>query len=312
MIVSVAAVISFFVFRSGKSSANLDEFARCLAEKGVAMFGAYWCSHCQNEKEAFGDSFKYINYIECTEKPQECLAKEVKGYPTWIFPDGRKLEGEQGIENLSRESGCQLPDAKNESFRPQSNVLSVHWGDLGARLVETGVMDLEKFKKLYSARGGLSAENLKLLNGDEDVELTINSGNADYVLNFLWAFGLANKNKILEEGPMSDPQFGGPEVFASTGGWTLAKGNSMEHFSRHRLIELDSEEQFKIERVSKNIYRPCCSNPAYFPDCNHGMAMLGLLELMADQGFSEEEMYKAAEKVNLFWFPESYNSNCTV
>lgn len=98
----------FFIFKSGKPSANLDEFAQCLAEKEVVMYGAYWCSHCQNEKEAFGDSFKYINYIECTEEPQECLAKGIKDYPTWILPNGRKLEGEQGIENLSRESGCQL------------------------------------------------------------------------------------------------------------------------------------------------------------------------------------------------------------
>jgi len=36
------------------------------------------------------------------------------------------------------------------------------------------------------------------------------------------------------------------------------------------------------------------------------MAMLGLLELMASQGVSEEEMYKAALAVNSYWFPETY------
>ena len=61
-----------------------------------------------------------------------------------------------------------------------------------------------------------------------------------------------------------------------------------------------------MERVSKNIYRPCCGNSVYFPDCNHGMAMLGLLELMAAQGTSEEEMYKAALQVNSYWFPDTY------
>lgn len=36
------------------------------------------------------------------------------------------------------------------------------------------------------------------------------------------------------------------------------------------------------------------------------MAMLGLLELMASQGVSEEEMYKIALQVNSYWFPDNY------
>ena len=64
----------------------------------------------------------------------------------------------------------------------------------------------------------------------------------------------------------------------------MAKGDAMEHYSKHALIALTAEEQDLVNRVSLNIYRPCCNNPTYFPDCNHGMAMLGLLELMAAQG----------------------------
>ena len=98
---------------------NLDGFAKCLSNKGVVMYGAYWCPHCQNEKDAFGESFKFVNYVECTEKPNECLAQGIEGYPTWIFPDspamtssgevwrgGRKFAGEQGITKLSQETGC--------------------------------------------------------------------------------------------------------------------------------------------------------------------------------------------------------------
>jgi hypothetical protein len=36
------------------------------------------------------------------------------------------------------------------------------------------------------------------------------------------------------------------------------------------------------------------------------MAMLGLLELMAANGVSEEEMYSVALKVNAYWFPGQY------
>ena len=34
--------------------------------------------------------------------------------------------------------------------------------------------------------------------------------------------------------------------------------------------------------------------------------MLGLLELMASQGVSEGDMYKAALAVNSYWFPDTY------
>ena len=85
-----------------------DDFAKCLAEKKVTMYGADWCAHCQNEKLAFGDSFKFVPYVECPKDIKSCLAKGIEGYPTWIFPDGRKLTGEQGLAKLSLESGCAL------------------------------------------------------------------------------------------------------------------------------------------------------------------------------------------------------------
>ncbi len=127
-------------------------------------------------------------------------------------------------------------------------------------------------------------------------------------LNLLWAFGLANKNPILENGPMMDPKYGGAGNFASTGGWTPAKGNAMDHYSKHELVKLTPEQQLLVEKVAKNIYRPCCDNSTYFPDCNHGMAMLGLLEIMASQGVNEADMYKFALKANTLWFPDTYNN----
>lgn len=36
------------------------------------------------------------------------------------------------------------------------------------------------------------------------------------------------------------------------------------------------------------------------------MAMLGLLELMASHGVSEEEIYRVALQVNAYWFPDTY------
>lgn len=190
---------------------------------------------------------------------------------------------------------------------PQGIVLPVRWGDLGAKMVSVGVIDGEKFEKLYANRGGLTGEVKQLLYGGNYGNLKITPENSGVVLNLLWALGLGAKNDILERGEMTNPQYGGDAArFASTGGWTLAKGSAMDHYSRHPLIVLTQEQQELVERVSKNIYRPCCNNSTHFPDCNHGMAMLGLLELMASQGVSEEDIYKVALQVNAYWFPDTY------
>jgi len=186
-------------------------------------------------------------------------------------------------------------------------VLPVTWGDLGVRLVEIGAIDPEKLAALYESRGGFPDEYRKLIEEKANDKIVITNWNAGYLLNLLWALGLANENPILEDASeMMNPAYGGANRFASTGGWTLARGDAMEHYNMHRLMTLTSEQQELVDRVSRNIFRPCCGNSTHFPDCNHGMAMLGLLELMASQGVNEEGMYKTALAVNSYWFPDTY------
>ena len=84
-----------------------DNFAKCLTEKGVEFYGASWCPHCQNQKKMFGDSFKYVNSIECTEKQQLCTDKGITGFPTWII-DGKLNPGEKTMEQLSALTGCKV------------------------------------------------------------------------------------------------------------------------------------------------------------------------------------------------------------
>jgi hypothetical protein len=191
---------------------------------------------------------------------------------------------------------------------PEARTLLIRFGDLGPRMVSSGVIDEEKFLSVYEGRDNLKKEAQKLLGGENNGDFVVTGENAPIVLNFLWALGLGNKNQVLEQGSMMDPRYGGAGNFASTGGWTLAVGSAMDHYSMHSLIALTPEEQALVEKVSKNIYRPCCDNSAYFPDCNHGMAMLGFLELLASQGTGEEEMYKAALALNMYWFPSTYDT----
>lgn len=190
---------------------------------------------------------------------------------------------------------------------PSSGVeLPVIWNDLGKQMVKAGVIDQKKFEDLYVQRGGLTAEDKKMLLEGGNGKIKITPENSGTVLNMLWALGLGNKNEILNE-EMKDAKYGGDAgKFASTGGWPLSTGTAMDHYSKHQFIKLTAAQQDLVDRVSKNIYRPCCGNSTHFPDCNHGMAMLGLLELMASQGVSEQDMYKAALAVNSYWFPQNY------
>ncbi|KKT15201.1 MAG: hypothetical protein UW76_C0017G0024 [Parcubacteria group bacterium GW2011_GWF2_44_8b] len=127
-------------------------------------------------------------------------------------------------------------------------------------------------------------------------------------LNLLWAYGLANKNQVLESGPIMDPRYGGPTNMASVGGWTVTTGSVMNHYSKHILATLTPDQQSFVEKIVKGIYRPCCNNSTHFPDCNHGMAMLGLLEYLASQGATEGEMWNAAITANMRWFPDQYQT----
>jgi hypothetical protein len=92
-----------------------DGFARCLSQRDVKMYGAYWCPHCTEEKEWFGASFKYVPYIECgipgntTQVVQACKDAEIKHFPTWQFPPtGERVEGEMPLADLSLRTGCPL------------------------------------------------------------------------------------------------------------------------------------------------------------------------------------------------------------
>lgn len=230
-----------------------------------------------------------------------------------------KKTGQSNLDVKNSKAEKILEESYSQKVIPEKGVvLPAKWGDLGAKMASVGIIDKIKFEETYASRGGLSDGERKLLESLDNGYLKITPENSGFILNLLWALGLGNKNPVLEQGPMNDPQYGGAGRFASTGGWTLAAGDpegipsgsygagTMNHYSRHLLIILTEEQQKLVEKVSKNIYRPCCGNSTYFPDCNHGMAMLGLLELMASQGVLEEEMYKAALAANSYWFPSTY------
>ena len=202
-------------------------------------------------------------------------------------------------------AGSEPGPSPDQVSLPNDYSIPVFFSDIGPQLVTSGAIDYDRFVQVYDRAGQpLTEEQLDILTQGSDAPIVINRENAYFLLNFFWALGLTNQNALLEEGPMM--QYGQEEVghFASTGGWTLGSKPATTLYASTPIITLTPEQQARLEEVASGVYRPCCDNPTSFPDCNHGMAMLGLLELMASQDTSVDEMFAAAKYANAFWFPQ--------
>ncbi len=106
LFVSVASIIFVliagsvgFSYINSKKPSYLDDFAKCLTEKGAVMYGASWCQYTAAQKKMFGNSMKFIDYRDFSENP------EVKLTPTW-FINGNKYENTQSLDKLSAITGC--------------------------------------------------------------------------------------------------------------------------------------------------------------------------------------------------------------
>ncbi|MFH0755281.1 MAG: hypothetical protein V1910_01265 [bacterium] len=116
----VVIIIAIFIFLVGfkvlgkkipnNISISYDNFAQCLTEKGAVMYGAEWCAHCQEQKAIFGNSFKFIKYVECSDNIQICIDRGIQIYPTWLIGTSTKIEGSDKnkiIKELSEITGCE-------------------------------------------------------------------------------------------------------------------------------------------------------------------------------------------------------------
>ena len=194
------------------------------------------------------------------------------------------------------------------SVLPKEGIeLPVSWGTLGKQLVDAGVINLPEFEKVVK----MTPEQKAVLSVGSDEKIRIDTTNSQFIVDVLWALGLAQKSIVYEEGPMGKEEKANAGNFASTGGWTLARGDAMQYFNRFDFIPLTPDQQKQVGEIAKNVYRPCCGNSTWFPDCNHGMAALAAIELMVSAGVPEKDIYNAVLALNSFWFSETYLTTAT-
>ncbi|KAI3973676.1 hypothetical protein MKW92_039223 [Papaver armeniacum] len=96
-----------------KSTPYGISLAKHLRSIGAKMYGAFWCSHCLEQKEMFGqEGAKLLNYVECfpngfmkgTNMALECAVARLEGFPSWEI-NGKILSGEKTFSELAELSG---------------------------------------------------------------------------------------------------------------------------------------------------------------------------------------------------------------
>ncbi len=107
--------IPLLFFNTTDVGENQDVLAKCLNENGVKMYSSFLCGHCKEQKDLFGNSFNFIEEIEChpdgpNSRFELCQAKEITGTPTWIMEkDGKEFKRNVGfmpLEELKAWAGC--------------------------------------------------------------------------------------------------------------------------------------------------------------------------------------------------------------
>jgi len=102
---------------AGPEKPYLKELANHLRDSGARFYGAYWCPHCQEQKELFGASAHRLPYVECTPNGRNggrsaaCVANDIQDYPTWIIKRSR-YTGVMSTSELARLSGFEPPDSQ--------------------------------------------------------------------------------------------------------------------------------------------------------------------------------------------------------
>jgi hypothetical protein len=190
-------------------------------------------------------------------------------------------------------------DAVIEEVTPRAGfTTNVRWDGVVSRMIERGVLDPQLLEEILAKRYGqeMKPEWRAILAG-EDATLSIDSENAVFMMYVLWAMAKHNENQILSDSPFAK-YFTNYDI-----------GVGLPGYNDTPLLALSPEQQAVATRVAENAYRPCCGNSTAAPDCSHGYSALGLVQLMASQGFSEQEIFETFVQFNSFWFPETYIKN---
>lgn len=103
------------------STSSEIALAEHLSKTGAKMYGAYWCPHCHDQKQLFGnEAFKKVKYLECAPDATNnqvdlCKAANLEGFPSWEI-NGKIYSGTKSLSELADLSGYKGPRNFQNTF----------------------------------------------------------------------------------------------------------------------------------------------------------------------------------------------------
>jgi len=102
MIFLILSVIFMFFIFNGKIVSK--DVAECIGSK-MTLYTIGGCNHCEKQKNRFGDSYQYLDVIDCANYPIICSGVGIVMTPTWVIDDSKHV-GDRTIKELREISGC--------------------------------------------------------------------------------------------------------------------------------------------------------------------------------------------------------------
>jgi len=114
-VLAVIASIYLYVKANNVPQNSFDFFASCIKDKEAKLYGTKTCTYCKSQKSIFGESAKFLPYIECSGPGGRgtnylCKNNNIKSYPTWVFADDSRHVGELSLKELAEKTGCEVPN----------------------------------------------------------------------------------------------------------------------------------------------------------------------------------------------------------
>ena len=89
------------------SSKEKIDFAKYLSNKNIVMYSAYWCPHCNDQKQLFGkQAVEELIIVECAKDGKNnqyklCQEKGIEGFPSWEINNGI-YSGTMSLDELAK------------------------------------------------------------------------------------------------------------------------------------------------------------------------------------------------------------------
>ena len=89
------------------SSQEKIDFAKYLSNKNIVMYSAYWCPHCNDQKQLFGkQAVEELIIVECAKDGKNnqyklCQEKGIEGFPSWEINKGI-YSGTMSLDELAK------------------------------------------------------------------------------------------------------------------------------------------------------------------------------------------------------------------